>query len=71
MLKKKKKPLSLTLGPFKCVAIIKHFFLTNKQKMTTLYSVATIAMPFQAQYKSHQLHPTGDLHTHTHFILFF
>ena len=24
--KKKKKTLSLTLGPFKCVAIIKHFF---------------------------------------------
>lgn len=34
--------------------------------MTTLYSVATIAMPFQAQYKSYQLHPTGDLQTHTH-----
>ena len=34
--------------------------------MTTLYSVATIAMPFQAQYKAHQLHPSGDLHTHTH-----
>lgn len=26
MLKKKQKTLSLTLGPFKCVAIIKHFF---------------------------------------------
>lgn len=39
--------------------------------MTTLYSEAKIAMPFQAQYKSLQLHPTADLHmrahTHTHF----